>query len=163
MYAYCQKRLVDSERFATGGNHSKMETREKNPAPTFFLQAAPQNTQLFSPLKTSKQHPIPPIFLDIVYWARVHAVAGREAGRNFGGLHTFLSSTLKRLEDRSFFSFGRPTAHASFAKEEESSRSVCVCGKSKGVWGEMSCWECFPSFHLLKGQCAVGGFEGGEK
>ncbi len=57
-----------------------------------------------------------------------------------------------------FFPFGRPTAHASFAKEEESSRWVWVCGKSKGVWGEIVPLGVFP--FLLKGQRAIRGFEG---
>ena len=127
---------------------------EKNPAPTFFAGGATKH-------ETSKQHLVPPIFLDIVYWTRVHEGAGRAAGRNFGGLHTFLSSTLKRLQDRSFFSLWPTDSPCIFRKRRRSLVGRCGCGKSKGVWGEMSRWECFPSFHLLKGQRAVRGFEGG--
>ncbi len=129
---------------------------EKTRRPHFFCRR--RNS---FPIRNVKTTPYSPdISLDIVYWARVHAGGGRAAGRNFGGLHTFLSSTLKRLEDRSFFSLWPTDSPCIFRKRRRSLVGRCVCGKSKGVWGEMSRWECFPSFHLLKGQRAVRGFEG---
>ncbi len=113
------------------------------------------------PYETSKQHLIPPIFLDIVYWARVHAGAGRAAGRNS---EAYILSSPKRLEDRSFFSplADRQPMHLS-QRRSLVGRCGCVGVIKAKVFGA----KCpagsvsLPPPHLLKGQRGVRGFEGG--